>query len=210
MSGASPWIVADAQGEVRKHAPATLRNREPIARVLSKILPQTGRVVEIASGSGEHCAFFARTFPTLEWQPSDPEPGALASIESWCAGLDNVAPPVRLDARAADWPIARADAVLCINMAHIAPWEATLGLMRGAAALLASGDPLYLYGPFAREGEVMAESNRAFDQSLRARDPRWGIRRLEAVEAAATDAGLMLDQVIDMPANNLSVVFRRA
>ena len=210
MAGPAPWIVGAADGEVRKHAPATLRNRDPIARVLAEILPRTGRVVEVASGSGEHCAFFARAFPALCWQPSDPDPGALASIESWCADIDHVAPPLRLDASEGHWPVARADAVLAINMAHIAPWEATLGLMRGAGRLLPAGGPLYLYGPFAREGEAMAQSNRTFDQSLRARDPRWGIRPLESVEAAAADAGLTLDRVIDMPANNLSVVFRRA
>ena len=128
MQASTPWMPGDDNAE-RKHAPATLRNREPIAEVLQEELPVTGKVLEVASGSGEHCAFFAELFPGLVWQPTDPDPGALSSIASWCAGLDNVLPPLALDAASADWPVDAADAVLCINMAHISPWEATLGLV---------------------------------------------------------------------------------
>ncbi|MBW4331478.1 DUF938 domain-containing protein [Stakelama sp. CBK3Z-3] len=211
MTGeAAPWIVSEDGGAVRKHAPATLRNREPIADVLPGVLPGTGRVLEVASGSGEHCSFFAQRFETCEWQPSDPDPQALASIKSWCAERNNALPPVALDAADTVWPVARADAIVCINMTHIAPWQATLGLMAGAGRLLTSEAPLYLYGPFVRDGVTTAESNRAFDASLRARDSRWGLRRVEDISAAAGANALHLERVIEMPANNLSLVYRRA
>ncbi len=211
MADPTPWIVAkdggDAGGGVRKHAPATLRNREAIAAVLVEVLPVVGLVLEIASGSGEHVAHFAEELPGHRWQPSDPDPGARASIAAWCAGLANVLPPLDLDAASPEWPIARADAILCINMVHISPWEATLGLLAGAARLLPSGAPLILYGPFLQQAVPLAPSNAAFDQSLRARDPRWGLRSVEAICDAAKD--LTLDRVVEMPANNLSLVFRR-
>ncbi|MBR0552350.1 DUF938 domain-containing protein [Stakelama marina] len=209
MSEPKPWIAAEQGGEARKHAPATLRNREAIADVLTTHLPDRGTVLEIASGSGEHCAFFAERFPALNWQPSDPEPSARISIASWCAGLANVAQPLALDASSKDWPVDRADAVLCINMVHISPWQATLGLMEGAAQVLSPGAPLILYGPYRREGVETAPSNEAFDASLRSRDPRWGLRDLGAVTAAANEQGFALDEVIEMPANNLAVIYRR-
>ncbi|MEG3178592.1 DUF938 domain-containing protein [Sphingomonas sp. RB3P16] len=203
----APWIPAEAGVEARRHAPATLRNRMAIADTLRDVLPLSGTVLEVASGSGEHAAYFAGEFPALDWQPSDPDPSARVSIAAWCDGIDNVLPPLEIDAAAAAWPVDRADAVLCINMVHISPWEATLGLMAGAGRLLAAGAPLILYGPFLQDGVETAPSNLEFDDSLRARDPRWGIRSVEAVREAAT--GFELDQTIAMPANNLLLVFRR-
>jgi len=209
MPDPTPWIVAEDTGDVRKHAPATLRNREAIAAVLMAELPLTGLVLEIASGSGEHVAHFARELCGHDWQPSDPDASARASIAAWCEGLANVRPPLALDAAAPDWPVDRADAVLCINMVHIAPWAATLGLVAGAARLLATGAPLILYGPFRRDGVPTAPSNEAFDQSLKARDPDWGLRRVEAVSEAAAPQGLLLARMIEMPANNLMLVYRK-
>ena len=154
---------------------------------------------------------FAREFPKLLWQPSDPEPAALRSIEAWRAeaGLFNLLPAVALDARAADWAVAEADAVLCINMVHISPWSATTGLMRGAGRLLAPGAPLYLYGAYRQAGVETAPSNEAFDADLRARNPEWGLRELEEVVAEAEGRGFRLESVTPMPANNLSVVLRK-
>lgn len=209
MSDSTPWIAAEAGTEPRKHAPATLRNREPIADALAPLLPPDGTVLEVASGSGEHCAYFAPRFPDVSWQPSDPDAAALTSIAAWCEGLANVRAPLRLDAGAPDWPVVAADAIFCANMIHIAPWAAALGLFAGAGRVLASGAPLILYGPFRREGVQTPASNEAFDQSLRSRDPAWGLRVLEAVDAVADRHGLALDQVIGMPANNLMVVWRR-
>jgi hypothetical protein len=195
----------------RRFAPATLRNRDPILGVLRPALPETGLVLEIASGTGEHTMHFAAAMPALRWQPSDPSPDARASIAAWAnaAGLANVLPPLDLDAASEAWPIARADAVLCINMIHISPWEATEGLMGGAARVLAPGQPLYLYGPYRRPGRAIEPSNAAFDADLRRRDPRWGLRDLDVVMACAEANGLLFDRVIEMPANNLSVIFRK-
>lgn len=191
----------------RRHAPATLRNRMAIADVLREVLPRSGTVLEIASGSGEHAAYFAGEFPALAWQPSDPDSAALTSIAAWCEGIENVLPPLDLDAAVSAWPVSEADAVVCINMLHISPWEATLGLMTGAGRVLARGAPLILYGPFLRDDVPTAPSNLAFDESLRARDPAWGIRSIAAVAAAGT--GFTLERAIEMPANNLMLVFRR-
>jgi len=195
----------------RRSAPHVARNAGPIAELLRDVLPARGLALEVASGTGEHVLHFAREFPKLLWQPSDPEPGALRSIEAWRieAGLFNLLPAVALDARAADWPVARADAVLAINMVHISPWAATTGLMRGAGRLLAEGAPLYLYGAYRQAGVTTAPSNEAFDESLKARDPEWGLRDLDEVVAEAEKNGFRLDRVVPMPANNLSVVFRK-
>jgi SAM-dependent methyltransferase len=195
---------------VKRRAPATERNREPIAAVLREALPRAGTVLEVASGTGEHAAFFAGRFPALRWRPSDPDPEALASIGAWRdeAGLANLLEPVRLDASAEAWPVASADAMLCVNMVHISPWAATAGLLRGAGRLLAPGAPLILYGPFRRAGVPTASSNEAFDASLRARDPQWGLRELETVEAEAAKNGLRFERLFEMPANNVTVVFR--
>lgn len=197
--------------EARRTAPATQRNREPILEVLRPLLPATGLALEIASGTGEHVIHFARAFPLLRWQPSDPSADARASIAAWVAanGLVNVLPPRDIDAAAPAWPIERADAVLCINMIHISPWEATEGLMRGAGRVLSAGQPLYLYGPYRRAGHPLAPSNAAFDADLRQRDPRWGLRELDDVVACAAGHDLGLDAVIEMPANNLSVILRK-
>lgn len=205
---ARSWL-APPEG-VRRHAPATLRNRAPIATILAQLLPDAGRVLEVASGSGEHCAYFAEHFPRLEWQPSDPDPDALASIAAWCEGLTNVRPPIALDAAAAIWPVGHADALLCVNMVHISPWEATLGLMAGAGRLLPQGAPLILYGPYREAGVPTAPSNEEFDESLRARNLAWGLRLLEDVVAAAEAHGLGFDRRVPMPANNLIVAFRRS
>ncbi len=208
-----PWMPGDTgEAAAKRHAPATARNREAIAAVLADWLPPSGTILEVASGSGEHAVHFAASFPHLCWQPSDPDPAGLASIAAWRteAGLPNVAPPLPLDAAAPGWPVEHAGAILCINMVHISPWDATLGLFTGAARLLAPGAPLILYGPYVEPGVPTAESNQAFDASLRARDPAWGLRHTDAVKAAATAARFAFAERRAMPANNLMLLFRRA
>ncbi|MGP9818742.1 DUF938 domain-containing protein [Salinarimonas sp. NSM] len=192
-------------------APAAARNRGPILAVLRRVLPPTGVVLEIASGTGEHAVHMARALPGLTWLPSDPDPQARASIDARRAHADlaNLEPPIALDAAAPGWPVARADAVVSINMIHIAPWEAGLGLMAGAGRLLPPGAPLVLYGPFNLEGRFTAPSNAEFDASLKARDRRWGIRDVADVAAAAAVRDLSLVERVDMPANNMMLVFRR-
>jgi len=192
----------------RREAPAVARNRAVILDALRPVLPPQGLLLEIASGTGEHCAYLASALPALRFQPTEPEPEGRASIDAWCAGLPNVRPALALDAAAEAWPVARADAALCINMAHISPWAATMGLLRGAARVLPPGAPLVLYGPWIRDGVKTAPSNLDFDASLRERNPDWGLRRLEALTAvAAADFGA--PQVIEMPANNVTLVLRR-
>lgn len=203
----SEFIPAGAQV-----SPATSRNRAPILAVLRNCLPARGLVLEIAAGAGEHAVFNAAALPALQWQPADLDPTSLASIESWRrhAGLPNLLPPVRLDAAQPDsWPLAHADAIVNINMLHISPWEASCGLMAGAGRLLPAGGVLYLYGPFIEPGIATAASNLAFDASLRGRNPAWGLRRLEEVSALAAAHGLSLAERIAMPANNLSLIFRK-
>ena len=194
---------------MKQRAPATARNREPIHGVLSRVLPATGDVLEIASGTGEHAVYLAAAFPHLGWQPTDADATARASIAAWRAeaALANLRAPLALDAASATWPLARADAIVCINMIHISPWEATLGLLAGAARLAVP--LLYLYGPYVVDGET-APSNREFDRALRGRDPRWGVRELRDVEAEAAACGFALAETVAMPANNLSVVLRAA
>lgn len=212
MAGDStPWIAAEAGVDAKRVAPAAARNRDAILAVVQGVLPAQGTILEIASGSGEHIVHFAQSSPHLHWQPSDPEPAALASIAAWSgeAALPNIASPVMLDVISPDWPIARADAILCINMIHIAPWEATLGLMIGAGRLLPPGAPLYLYGPFREEGIPLAPSNAEFDASLKTRDPQWGLRHVDDVTDVAARHGLALRKRITMPANNLSLIFYR-
>lgn len=197
----------------RRHAPATLRNRDAILAALGRHLPARGTVLEVASGTGEHAAHFAAALPHLVFRPSDPDPGARASIDAWAAGarLPNLRPALALDVTESDWEraVGAADAVLCVNMVHIAPWAATPGLMRGAARLLPAGGVLCLYGPFKREGRHTAPSNAAFDADLRASDPAWGVRDLEAVAAEAAAQGFAPPTIEEMPANNLLVAFRR-
>ncbi|MGV3729216.1 MAG: DUF938 domain-containing protein [Sphingopyxis sp.] len=206
-----PWMPGDGDAADKRHAPATLRNRDVIAAVLADWLPASGTVLEVASGSGEHAVHFAAAFPHLDWQPSDPDPAGLASIAAWRAeaGLANLAPPLSLDAAAPDWPIDRADAILCINMVHISPWETTLGLFAGAARLLAPGGPLILYGPYVEPDVPTADSNLDFDANLRARDRAWGLRDTQAVKGAAAAAGFAFAERRAMPANNLMLLFRR-
>jgi hypothetical protein len=200
-----------APPDTRRFAPAAQRNRDAILDVLLRHLPPRGIVLEVASGSGEHAMHFAAAMPGLVFQPSDPDPAARASIDAWAevAGLPNVRRALALDAAAATWPLAHADAVLCINMIHIAPWQATLGLLRGAARVLLPDAPLVLYGPFRRGGAHTAPSNAAFDAALRAENPAWGVRDLDAVAQAATEAGFGPPLAEPMPANNLTVILRR-
>ena len=194
---------------MKQHAPATDRNREPIRDVLARVLPSRGTVLEIASGTGQHAVAFAQAFPQLTWQPSDPDPVARASIAAWRAEakLPNLAPPLELDVTGT-WPDVTPDAIVCINMVHIAPWEAALALFANAARLFAPGAVLYLYGPY-RFGGATAPSNEEFDRSLRARDPRWGVRDVTDLAREANAVGLSLRDTIAMPANNHSLVFTR-
>lgn len=203
-------VHAWRDGEGRLSAPATERNRGPILEVLERVLPRPGRVLEVASGTGEHAVFFARSLPGVEWAPSDPDPDHRASIAAWTEhlGVGNVAAPLALDVRGA-WPDGPFDAVFCANMIHIAPWEACLGLLAGTARTLRPGGPLVMYGPYMRDGAHTAPSNAAFDASLRQRDPSWGVRDLGDVVAVAASHGLALEAVVEMPANNLTVVYRR-
>jgi cyclopropane fatty-acyl-phospholipid synthase-like methyltransferase len=192
-------------------SPAVARNRDPILAVLRQHLPRQGTLLEIASGTGEHAAYFAPKFPQLVWQPTDPDPDALASIAAHRAAADapNLLAPIELDVTAPEWPLPRADAILSINMIHIAPWKAAQALFAGAERTLAAGAVLYLYGPFKENGEHTAPSNADFDASLRARDPRWGVRDVGDVRALADKHGFDFVERVAMPANNLSLVFRR-
>jgi hypothetical protein len=207
-----PSRMCEKMTDHRRYAPATVRNRDFILDVLRDVLPTTGIVLEVASGSGEHVVHFARNLPSLVFQPSDPEPDALLSIAGWvkAAKVANVRAPIVLDASRLFWPVASADGIICVNMVHISPWGATVGLIRGAAAVLSTGSPLYLYGPYRRKGFATAPSNEAFDRDLRDRDPTWGLRDLEAVAAIAQSVGFSVPAVTEMPANNLSVVFHRS
>ena len=198
--------------DARLHAPSAARNRDPIWVVLRPELPARGLVLEVASGSGEHAVHFAELAgPGLVFQPSDPDPQARASIDAWAAasGQPNILPAIALDAAADVWPIARADAVVCINMIHISPWASTLGLMRGAARVLPLKGLLFLYGPYRRGGEHTSESNAALDAELRRMNAQWGVRDLEAVLDVAASAGFGTPSINQMPANNLCVFFRR-
>ena len=197
----------------KRESPAAQRNREPIADVLADVLPERGIVLEMASGTGEHVVHFAKRFAHLDWYPSDPDAGARASIAAHVAqaGLANVMPPLALDAAASEWPLDAADAIVCINMVHISPWQATEGLFAGAARLLPPMDgPLILYGPYLEREVETAPSNLAFDESLKARDPRWGLRDLADVDALAKRHGFTRTLRVAMPANNLIVVSRKA
>ena len=193
----------------RRHAPATLRNRDPILAELRGLLPPAGLVLEVASGTGEHCAHFAAALPALAWQPTDLDPENRASIAAWCEGLANVRPALAMDAATLPWPLDDVAAVVCINMIHIAPWAAAEGLFAGASRILPPGAPLILYGPYRQAGVPTAPSNEEFDESLRARDPAWGLRALEDVAALAARSGFGAPSVTPMPANNLVVTFRR-
>lgn len=194
----------------RRFAPATERNREPLLQVLTKWLPQSGNVLEIASGTGEHVMFFAQHFPALAFQPSDYSAEALESIEAWrqWSGVSNVLPPLHLDVEQTRSWCAPVEAILCINMLHIAPWTCTAALFRGAARHLQNDGVLITYGPYRRGGKHTASSNAAFDEALRAQDPSWGVRNLEDVAEVASAEGLTWVQEVEMPANNLALCFR--
>jgi SAM-dependent methyltransferase len=192
------------------HSPAADRNKAPLLAVLQRLLPARASVLEIASGTGQHAQHMATAMPGWEWQPTEAEPLALPTIDARCAGLANVLPPRLLDVLQPGWPEAPAsfDAVLCANLVHIAPWPVCAALMQGAARALRPGGVLLLYGPFLVDGVATAPGNIAFDADLRARNPAWGLRRLEDVAATALAAGLVLEERVAMPANNLSLVFR--
>lgn len=196
---------------MRREAPAAARNRQPILEVLQPRLPKKGLVLEIASGTGEHVVHYAAARPGLTFQPSDPDADARASVDDWARtlGLPNVRPALEIDVTRESWPVERADAVLCCNMIHIAPWEAAVGLVTGAARLLPTGGLLYLYGPYRRGGRHTAPSNEAFDQDLKRRNPAWGVRDLEVVTDLAHRQGFSGPEIVEMPANNLSLLFKR-
>ena len=191
------------------YSTACERNKGPIGDVLEGLLPERGLLLEIASGTGMHAAYLARRFGGLALQPTDLMPEHLRSVRAWCEGIVNVREPRVLDVTA-PWPFEAADAILCCNMIHISPWpDTTVGLLEGAAKVLPEGGRLFLYGPFLSEDPPTAPSNLAFDRSLRMRDPRWGIRELSVVTRMAEERGLGLERVVPMPANNLTLVFRR-
>jgi SAM-dependent methyltransferase len=193
-------------------SPATARNRQPILEALAPRLPDGARVLEVASGAGEHALYMAHALPGVRWQPTDRDPEALVSIAAWrdASGLSNLAAPIRLDAAdPASWPPGPFEAVVCINMVHISPWAATEGLMAGAARVLTPGGRLILYGPYLEAEVATAPSNLAFDESLKRRDPAWGLRDLADVKALAAGQGLAFAERIAMPANNLIVIFER-
>ncbi len=211
-----------SSGDTRQHAPATERNRQPILEVLQRVLPPTGTILEVASGTGQHAAYFAPRLTPRHWQPTDPNPQACDSIAAWQlhSPCDTLHPPLILDATAIQWPVETSNdplfkhhlisAIVNINMIHISPWSACLGLMAGANRILPTNGVLYLYGPYKRAGQHTASSNAAFDRSLQMSNPQWGVRDLEAVITVAEAEGFQLKEVVQMPANNLSVVFKRS
>jgi len=213
MTDANPNAApaADTDAAARRIAPAATRNRDAILAVLSRVLPPGGVVLEIASGTGQHAAHCAAALPGIVWQPSDPDAASRESIAAWRTHerLANLRAPLALDVRSADWGIGEVAAVVCLNMIHLAPWEAAQALFRGAGERLAAGGVLYLYGPYRRNRAHTAPSNEAFDAQLRATDPRWGVRDMEDVEVLGTEAGLSMEEVVPMPANNFSLVFRK-
>ncbi len=210
MSDLSPQNSETA----RRDAPATRRNAAAILEVLRETLPETGTILEIGSGTGQHASAFAPALAPRLWLPSDPDPGQRASIAAWIADMDppRPLPPRAIDAAAPEWDVRAEDNITAItsaNVIHISPWSTSQGLIAGAGRILPPGGVLHFYGPFKRGGVHTTDSNAAFDASLRARDPAWGVRDLDDIEALAKTAGLILDRVIDMPSNNFSVVFKR-
>lgn len=195
------WFIAAAE-----------RNKGPIIDVLARVLPKRGVVLEIASGTGQHVAHFASALRSLTWQPSDPDPELRESIALRVRDerLSNVNPPIDVDVTRLPWPLQTADALLCINLIHVAPWSATLALFEGAKGLLPTHRVLFLYGPYRRYGRHTSEGNAQFDADLRAHDPEWGLRDLETVSEVADRAGFVLTEIVEMPANNFSLVFRRS
>jgi hypothetical protein len=202
-----PWPIGEDRGGGKRFAQSAERNRGPILEVLRRVLPMTGLALELASGTGQHVTHFAGALPSLEWQPTDIDPELRRSVECWIRdeGLPNIRPPIALNVHDKPWPLEHADAIVCINMIHVAPWETTLALFEGARCIGAA--TIFLYGPYRRFGAHTAPSNARFDASLKANDPTWGVRDLEAVEEVARKNGFALREVVAMPANNFSVVF---
>ena len=201
----------EKQADGKWFLPPSERNKGPILDVLSRVLPSRGVALEIASGTGQHVVHFAKALPGLTWQPSDPDPELRESIALRVKEqqLANVNRPIDLDVTRLPWPLQTADAVVCINMIHVAPWSATLALLEGTKALLPTQHVLFLYGPYRRFGRHTSKSNEQFDSDLRAHDPEWGLRDLEAVSDVAAGAGFVLAETVGMPANNFSLVFKR-
>ncbi|MCC7284561.1 MAG: DUF938 domain-containing protein [Burkholderiaceae bacterium] len=198
--------------DARETAPSAERNRRPILEVLARVLPPRGLVLEIGSGTGQHVAHFAQALPALTFQPSEMDVERHASIAAWAAAgkLSNVEPPLAFDVTKSPWPVSAADAIVCINVIHISPWEATLALMAGAGAILSAGGVLVTYGPYKRGGAHTSQSNQAFDASLRARNPLWGVRDVDTVAQVAGSEGLALEEIVPMPANNFTLVWRKS
>jgi cyclopropane fatty-acyl-phospholipid synthase-like methyltransferase len=197
--------------QARLVSPSAERNKGPVAEVLQRVLPESGCILEVSSGTGQHVVYFARVMPHLVWQPTEYDQECLQSIAAWCAfeGLANVKPPVALDVHDEVWPAGQVEAVVCINMIHIAPISATGALLRGASRNLNKGGVFVLYGPFRRGGEHTSQSNEDFDQLLRAQNPGWGVRNLDEVADTALREGFALEEVCPMPANNLIAIFRK-
>lgn len=199
--------------DLKQIPPASVRNTPPLLGVLTRIFSparlQRGTVLEIASGSGYHASAFAAALPHLSWQPTDPDEDARRSIAAYVtdAGLANLRPPIALDVRDAEWPVRAAEAIVCINMIHISPWAATVGLFEGAGRTLSRGQTLLTYGPYAIDGDFQAQSNIDFHQSLRTRNPEWGIRDVSEIAPLAKAHGLVLSERIAMPANNHALIF---
>ena len=205
------WNIGERLADGRRVAPAAERNKGPILEVLQRILPPRGLVLEIGSGTGQHIVHFAKALSQLSWQPSDPDADNRRSIALWSRleELGNVKPPLALDARERPWPIGAADAIVCINVVHVSPWAATLALFEGAREVLPPGGVLFLYGPYRRGGRHTAPSNEKFDADLRAHDPEWGLRDIDELADVAARNGFALAEIVDMPANNFSLVFRK-
>lgn len=199
------------QADGKWFLPPSERNKGPILDVLSRVLPKRGVVLEIASGTGQHVVHFATALPGLTWQPSDPDPELLESIALRVreAQLANINSPIELDVTRHPWPLQAADAIVCINMIHVAPWSATLALLESSRALLPTGHVLFLYGPYRRLGRYSSKNDEQFDADLRAQNPDWALRDLEAVSEAAASSGFVLAEIVDMPANNFSLIFKR-
>ena len=211
MTDPKPWTINEAGSNEQRHAPATLRNRDAIVEVLRDILPDQGNILEVASGTGEHAVYFGRTFPNLTFLPSDPDPACCASIAAWTKreAVPNILPPKQLDAQDTTWDLQDVGAILCINMVHISPWESSIGLFDKAGRLLDPGAPFYLYGPYLREDVETAPGNLAFERSLKSRNLRWGLRDVADMDALAARNGFVHESLIEMPANNISLVYRK-
>ncbi|MGB5723383.1 MAG: DUF938 domain-containing protein [Parasphingorhabdus sp.] len=212
MADSKHWSTDTAIPGRQRHAPATLRNRDAIVKVLRGILPDRGTILEIASGTGEHVVYFGQAFPGLTFQPSDPDPACLQSIAAWSKreGMANVLPPLQLDAQAALWDVPKPAAILCINMVHISPWESSIGLFEKAGKLLDPGAPFYLYGPYLRDEVETAPGNLDFERSLKSRNLRWGLRDVADMDALATRNGFVQESLSEMPANNISLIYRKS